>query len=99
MGDPTPPVWRRVAADGSITLEIHAQPGAKKSEVSGVHGDCLRVRVAAPAVEGKANAALIAHLAEAFGVPKRAVTIVRGETGRRKTVRIAEPRLRPDREW
>ena len=82
-----------------MRLQIHCQPGAKRSEVSGVHGDCLRVRVAAPAVEGKANVALIAHLAEAFGVPKRAVTIVRGETARRKTVRIAEPRLRPDREW
>jgi uncharacterized protein len=82
-----------------VTLEIHTQPGAKKSEVSGIHGDCLRVRVAAPAVEGKANAALIAHLAKAFGVPKHAVTIVRGETARRKTVRIAEPRLRPDQDW
>jgi hypothetical protein len=91
--------WRRVGADGSVRLQIHCQPGAKRSEVSGVHGDCLRVRVAAPAVEGKANAALITHLAEAFGVPKRAVTIVRGETARRKTVRIAEPRLRPDRDW
>jgi uncharacterized protein (TIGR00251 family) len=77
-----------------VTLEIHTQPGAKSSEISGVHGDCLRVRVAAPAVEGKANAALIAHLAEAFGVPKRGVTIVRGETARRKTVRITQPRLR-----
>jgi uncharacterized protein (TIGR00251 family) len=91
--------WRRVGADGSVTLEIHTQPGAKRSEVSGVHGDCLRVRVAAPAVEGKANAALITYLADAFGVPKRAVTIGRGEAARRKTVRIAGPRLRPDREW
>jgi len=98
-GEPTSLAWRRIGADGSITLEIHAQPGAKRSEVSGVYGDCLRVRVAAPAVEGKANAALIAYLAAAFGVPKRAVTIARGETARRKTVRIAQPRLRPDREW
>ena len=91
--------WRRVGADGSITLEIHAQPGAKSNEVTGVHGDCLRIRVASPAVEGKANTALIAFLAEAFDVPKRAVTLIRGETGRRKTVCIAGPQRRPDREW
>ena len=82
-----------------MTLEIHAQPGAKHTEVAGTHGDCLKLRLAAPAVEGKANAALVEFLAEAFGVPKRAVSIVRGETGRRKTVRIAMPERRPDREW
>ena len=75
------------------------QPGAKKSEVSGVHGDALKVRIAAPPVEGKANAALIEFLAEAFGVPKRNVTITRGETGRRKTVRVDAPASRLDREW
>ena len=91
--------WRRVGADGSITLEIHAQPGAKRTEVAGVHGDCLKIRLAAPAVEGKANAALIAFLAEAFGVPQRNVALVRGENGRRKTLRIASPAARPDRDW
>ena len=91
--------WRRVGADGSITLTVHAQPGAKRTEVAGLHGDCVKIRLAAPAVEGKANAELIAYLALAFAVPKRAVTIVRGETGRRKTVHIAAPTRRPDREW
>jgi hypothetical protein len=64
-----------------------------------VHGGALKIRVASPPVEGKANAALIEFLAEAFGVPKRAVSLVRGETGRRKIVRIEAPRLRPDRKW
>ena len=91
--------WRRIGADGTITLTIHAQPGAKKTEVAGVHGDCLKVRLAAPAVEGKANAALIAFFAEAFGVPQRNVALIRGENGRRKTLRIASPAARPDREW
>ena len=91
--------WRRVAADGSITLTIHAQPDAKKTEVAGVYGDCLKIRLAAPAVEGKANAALIAFLAEAFDVPRRNVALIRGETGRRKTLRIASPAARPDRDW
>ena len=91
--------WRRENADGSITLEVHVQPGAKKSEVAGVHGAALKIRVAAPPVEGKANAVLIAYLAEAFGVPKRNVAIIRGESGRRKTVQVDAPRRRPDLGW
>ena len=54
-------------------------------------GDRLRVAVTAPPVDGAANAAVVRALAEALGVPRRAVTIVRGETGRRKTVRIEGP--------
>jgi uncharacterized protein (TIGR00251 family) len=94
-----PRPWRRVGADGSITLTIHAQPGAKKTEVAGVHGDCLKIRLAAPAVEGKANDELLRFLAQAFRVPQRNVTFVRGEAGRRKTLRIESPAARPDREW
>jgi len=91
--------WRRIGADGSVTLTIHAQPGAKRTEVAGVHGDALKIRVASPPVEGKANIELRRFLADAFGVPVRNVTLVRGETGRRKTVRIASPTTRPDHEW
>ena len=95
--------WRRVGADGSVTLTIHAQPGAKETEVAGVHGQgtqmCLKIRLAAPAVEGRANDTLIAFLAESFGVPRRNVTLLRGESGRRKTLRIAFPAARPDRDW
>jgi uncharacterized protein (TIGR00251 family) len=99
QGGGAPQAWLRVGADGSITLAIHAQPGAKRTEVAGVHGDCLKIKLAAPAVEGKANATLIAFLAASFAVPQRNVTLVRGEAGRRKTVRIASPAARPDRGW
>jgi uncharacterized protein len=91
--------WRRVGADGSITLTIHAQPGAKRTEIAGVHGGALKIRVASPPVEGRANEELRRFLAEAFGVPQRNVALVRGENGRRKTLRIAAPAARPDREW
>jgi len=91
--------WRRVGADGSITLELHCQPGAKRTEVVGTHGEALKVRLAAPPVEGRANEALIAFLAESFGVPKRNVALIRGESSRAKTVRIASPAARPDRDW
>jgi uncharacterized protein (TIGR00251 family) len=91
--------WRRIGADGSITLELHCQPGAKRTEVVGRHGSALKLRVAAPAVEGRANEALIAFLADSFGVPRRNVTLIRGDTGRAKTVRIVSPTARPDRGW
>ena len=91
--------WRQVAADGSITLRIHAQPGAARTEVAGVHGDALKIRVAAPAVEGRANEALIEFLATSFDVPRRNVTLLRGETGRQKTARVVSPAARPDRDW
>jgi len=90
--------WLR-DVDGAIELELHVQPGAKRTEVAGLHGEALKVRLAAPPVEGKANAALIAFLAETFGVAQRNVTIVRGEASRRKRVRVAAPMRRPDQDW
>jgi len=83
----------------AITLTLHVQPGAKHTEATGMHGDAYKIRLAAPPVDGKANAELLRFLSEAFGVSQRAVTLVRGAASRRKTVRIEAPRLRPDRTW
>jgi len=91
--------WRRVDSEGSITLAIRVQPGARRSEIAGVVGGELKIRLAARAAEGQANAALLALLADAFGVPRHALTLVRGATSRRKVVRVAAPRRRPDRAW
>jgi uncharacterized protein (TIGR00251 family) len=88
-----------VAADGSLLLALHVQPGARRTEVVGAHGDALKIRLAAPAVDGKANAELLRFIAAGFGVPLASVRLLRGETGRRKTVRVAAARLRPDRDW
>jgi len=90
--------WRR-DGDGALVLTLHVQPGAKRTEVAGAHGAALKIRLAAPPVEGKANAALLRFLAEAFGVPARAVVLVRGGTSRHKVVRIEGPTQRPDRHW
>lgn len=90
--------WRREVGD-AIELALHVQPGAKRTEVAGQHGTALKLRLAAPPVEGKANAALLRFLADAFDVPLRAVTLVRGETSREKTMRIEAPRRRPDHDW
>jgi uncharacterized protein len=94
--------WRREeAVDGelAIVLTLHVQPGAKRTEVAGTHGVALKVRLAAPPVDGKANAELLRFLADAFGVPLRRATLVRGETSRRKVVRVVGPAARPDAGW
>jgi len=64
-------------------------PRARKSAVSGVRGDSILIRLAAPPVDGAANDALVAFLADVFGVPRRAVGILSGERGRQKRVVIA----------
>ena len=95
--------WISIGADGAITLTVHAQPGAKRTEVAGVHGQGaqarLKVRLGAPPVDGKANTELLRFLADAFGVPARNVTLVRGTSSRRKQVRINAPVARPDQAW
>jgi hypothetical protein len=80
--------WLNRAADGSVVLTLHIQPGAKKTEIAGLHGEALKIRLAAPPVDGKANAALIAFLAKACGVSKSAVELVSGDTCRAKRVRV-----------
>lgn len=93
-----PAAWRREEGIALI-LTLHVQPGAKRTAVDGTHGDALKVRLAAPPVEGKANAELLRFLADAFGVPLRSVSLLRGETSRQKAVRIDGPVRRPDRDW
>ena len=72
----------------AITVQIQTTPNAPRSEIVGWLGDRLKVKVKAPAVEGKANAELVRFLADHFGVRPNAVAILRGETARLKTVRI-----------
>jgi uncharacterized protein (TIGR00251 family) len=72
----------------ALLVDIQVVPRASRVAVGPVVGDRLRVAVTAPPVDGAANAAVIEALAAAFGVRRAGVTIVRGETGRRKTVRI-----------
>lgn len=72
-----------------IVLELHVQPGAKRSEFAGMHGERRKVRLAAPPVDGKANDELVRFLAEHYAVPRRSVTIVSGLKSRAKRVEIA----------
>ena len=69
-------------------LRVRVQPRARRSEVGEVRAGALVVRVAAPPVEGKANAAVCALLAEVAGVSRSRVSVLRGERGREKVVRV-----------
>ena len=77
---------------GDMRLVVRVQPGAKRTHVGGRYGDddppVLKVRVTAPAVDGKANAAVIAAVAHALGLPVSAVRMVTGATSRTKTLAI-----------
>ena len=85
--------WYRRTADGWL-LQLHVQPGAKASAVSGLYGDALKIRIAAPPVDGKANAALVAFIAAQLGVPRRSVSVTKGESSRDKAVLVADAAAR-----
>ena len=80
------PVWSW--SGGILELNVHAQPGARKTAVQGTHGDALKIRIAAPPADGAANRALIELLADAFGVPPSRCTLLAGAASRRKRIRI-----------
>ena len=94
------PEWARFdSAANILTLHLHVQTGAKHTESAGIHGDRLKIRLAAAPVAGKANAVLRAFLADAFAVPQRSVELTLGLTSRKKTVRILSPKSRLEHDW
>jgi uncharacterized protein (TIGR00251 family) len=74
-------------ADG-CTLSVRVHPGARKNGVTGAHADALKIALTAPPVDGKANEALIAFLADVLHLPRARIALVAGATSRAKTVRI-----------
>ena len=68
---------------------MHVRPGARRSEVAGLHGDRLKVRIGAPALDGRANAALVAFVADELGIPRARVAVVRGERSREKLLAVS----------
>ena len=73
---------------GGVRIRIHVQPRASTTEVSGLHGNAIKVRLHAPPVDGAANEALVRFLADRLEVPRGAVTLESGRTGRAKVVRV-----------
>lgn len=88
VSDLLSPTCLRPSGDG-VLLDLSVMPNAKRTEVDGLHDGALRVRLAAPPIDGRANEALVAWLAKSLGVTKRDVQVLRGESSRRKQVAIA----------
>jgi uncharacterized protein (TIGR00251 family) len=84
---PDAEAWLRPVADGCV-IDVWAVPGASRSGVTGLHGDAVRVRVAAPAERGAANRELLRLLARVLGVRAGDVTLEAGAAGRRKRVHV-----------
>jgi uncharacterized protein (TIGR00251 family) len=77
------------ATPGGVAIRVHVQPRASRTEILGLHGDAIKIRLAAAPVDGAANDALIRLLASLLGVPRSAVTVTSGRSGRRKMVSVA----------
>jgi uncharacterized protein (TIGR00251 family) len=90
------PQWYH-SNDDCITLMLHVQPGAKNTIVAGLHGEALKIRLAAPPVEGRANEALLRFIADFFKVPLRDVVFKQGEQSRHKRVEVRGSRIDPER--
>src|SRR5437763_9159565 len=91
-----PPAHRWSGDD--LELWIRAQPGARRTEASGIHAGAYRIRIAARAIEGAANDALLEFLAEALQVPRKRCVLMRGTASRNKRIRIESPdRVRAER--
>lgn len=70
------------------TIRVHLIPNAKIDKLAGEHGDAMKIKLRAPAIEGKANTALRKFLAEKLSIPQRAIVLERGERSRNKVLRI-----------
>lgn len=89
------PEWYR-RSDDVITLTLHVQPGAKRSKITGLHGKALKIKLAAPPIEGHANKELLKFIAKLFDVPLRQVTLLRGEKSRHKEILVHNSCVSPE---
>lgn len=87
--------WYHVQ-NNTVTLILHVQPGAKRTEITGLHGEALKIRLAAPPVEGRANEALLRFIAECFEVPLRQVQLKQGSQSRHKQITIQDTLVSPE---
>lgn len=78
-----------------LLLAVYIQPRASADSLDGTHGERLKIRLTAPPVDGKANSHLVRFLARHFGVPRRQVQLLSGESSRAKRIRIQRPRQLP----
>lgn len=88
--------WFRYDAENNLIVTLHIQPGTKNTEAIGLHGDALKIKLAALPTDGKANAALLKFLALRFEVPITCVILKQGGKSRRKVVLIRQSEMSPE---
>jgi hypothetical protein len=89
------PRWYRRSGE-TITLTLHVQPGAKRSEIVGLHGEVLKIKLAALPLEGRANDALLKFISGLFSVPLRNTELLKGAQSRQKVVAVTGSRVAPE---
>lgn len=88
-------VWYKYGLN-SITLTLYVQPGAKRTEISGLYDGALRVRLASTPIEGRANTALLKYIAKLFDVPVKQVELKQGDKSRWKVVMVNHTQMNPE---
>jgi len=81
------PNWLKQTPTG-IVLSLHCQPGAKQTKVVGLHNDCLKISLQAPALENKANEQLLAWLSKQLKIPQKQIQCISGQNSRKKQLEI-----------
>lgn len=81
--------WLRRETPGSVVLSLHVQPGARKTEICGTYGEALKIRLAAPPVDGKANDCLVEFFARLLEVPRAQIELMSGAASRQKRIRVS----------
>lgn len=80
----------RIEKTGAVIVDVHVMPNAPQTLVQGLHDGALRIRLKAPPVDGKANQELLAWLARELKVPRASIELIRGDSARRKQLRVAQ---------
>jgi uncharacterized protein (TIGR00251 family) len=79
----------------TVIVNLYVQPGAKRTEIVGLHGDELKIRLTSQPIDGRANDALLKFVAKTFDVPRRNVALIRGGKSRHKTIAITGSKIEP----
>jgi len=87
-------VWYKQEND-TVIIHVYVQPGAKRTEIAGLHGEALKIRLASPPIDGRANEMLLKYLAQLFNVPLRQIELKRGDKSRHKTIAIRGSNIDP----
>jgi uncharacterized protein (TIGR00251 family) len=84
------PPYLQQEKSGALLLHLRVQPNASRSEIAGLHGPRLKIRLQSPPQDGKANRELIRFLSKLLKIPKSSLDLIRGQTSRDKTIRLKD---------